>query len=152
MPDPFDDVLSGLDTPRIRTSLRISGDTLDPDFLSQQLGMAPAFSASKGDRHGRGGRDEFHERGIWVYRVDVPPGTELGDAIHSLLERLPEDSTLWGEITSSYQVDVFCGIFLQGDNQSTIIGPEVLTALSRRGFLLHLDLYGPFGLDQDISG
>jgi len=138
--DEEDDV-EDLNIPRLRVALRIRGDALDPDFLSQQLGVAPSFSARKGEVIARRGRERLQVTGVWTYRLEVPPGTELGDAVERLLSALPEDATLWEEITSSFTADVFCGAFLEDDNQSTVIHPDVLAALGRRGLPLSLDLY-----------
>lgn len=151
MHDWFDDPALGPDVPRLRISLRIQGDELDPEFLTQQLGIAPAFSAAKGDPVSHGGRVAPRESGIWVHRVEVPEGTELGDGIDMLLASLPDSTVLWEELLSSYSVDVFCGVFLQGDNQSTQIAPEVLAALGRRGFAVHFDLYAPFESSADVT-
>jgi len=129
------------DVPRLRVALRIRGDTLDPDFFTQQLGVAPSFSTRKGEVIARRGREQLHTTGVWTYRVEVPPGTELGDAIAHLLAALPEDATLWEEITSSFSADLFCAVSMENDNQRTVIDPEVLNALARRGLALSLDLY-----------
>ena len=151
--DPFaaDDDFA-LDIPRLRVSLRISGDGLDPDFLTQQLGMMPTLSARKGDplprERGGGTRDV----GVWVYRPEVPPDTELGDAIDLLLASLPEDATLWEELTSTFAVDVFCGVFMQADNQSTRVDAAVLGRLARLGLPVSFDLYAPFGAATDDTG
>jgi hypothetical protein len=130
-----------LNIPRLRVSLRIRGDALDPDFLTQQLGVAPSFSARKGEVIARRGRERLQTTGVWTYRLEVPPATEIGDAIAHLLAALPEDATLWEEITSSFTADVFCGVFLEDDNQSTLIQPEVLGTLARRGLPLSFDLF-----------
>ena len=130
-----------LNIPRLRVSLRIRGDALDPDFLTQQLGVAPSFSARKGDLIARRGTERLQTTGVWTYRLEVPPATELGDAIAHLLSALPEDATLWEEITSSFTADLFCGVFLENDNQSTVVPPEVLSALGRRGLPLSFDLF-----------
>jgi hypothetical protein len=138
----FDDSQSeGLDIPRSRVALRIRGDALDPEFLTQQFGVAPSFSARKGETVVRHGRESVQETGVWNYQLDVPPATELGEVIARLLEVFPEDSTLWGELTSAYSADVFCGIFLDADDQSTVVEAEVLAALGRRGLLLSLDFH-----------
>lgn len=137
-----------LNIPRLRVSLRIRGDALDPEFLTQQFGVTPSLSARKGETVIRHGREGLQRTGVWVYRLDVPPETELGQVIGLLLEVFPEDSTLWGEITSAFTADVFCGIFLQDENQSTVVEPEVLAALARRGLPLSLDLYAPHGTDE----
>lgn len=136
-----EDAAEDLNIPRLRVALRIRGDALDPDFISQQLGVAPSFSARKGERTSRRGRETLHTTGVWTYRYEVLPGTDLGDAIERLLAALPEDATLWEEITSSFVADVFCGAFLENDNQSTLIQPEVLSALGRRGLPLSMDLH-----------
>jgi len=132
-----------LNVPGLRVSLRIRGDTLDPDFLTQQFGISPSFSARKGETVARDGDERASRTGVWDYRMDVSPGTELGGAIAQLLEVFPEDSTLWGEITEAYRADVLCGIFLQDDNQSTVVDAEVMAALARRGLPLSLELFAP---------
>ena len=135
------DEVDDLNIPRLRVSLRIRGDVLDPDFLTQQLGVAPSFGARKGDVTVRRGRERVHTTGVWSYRSEVPAGTELGDAVMHLLAALPQDATLWEEITSSFTADLFCGVFLEDDNQSTVVPPEVLAELGRRGLSLSLDLF-----------
>lgn len=138
-----DSASEDLNIPRLRVALRVRGDALDPEFLTQQFGVAPSFSARKGETVVRDRRESVQQTGVWDYQLDVPPATELGGVIERLLEVFPEDSTLWGELTTAYTADVFCGIFLQDDNQSTVIDPEVLAALARRGLPLSLDLYAP---------
>jgi hypothetical protein len=136
-----DDSSDDLNIPRLRVALRIRGDSLDPDFLTQQLGVAPSFSARKGEVVARRGREQLHTTGVWTYRLEVPSATELGEALSRLMDVLPEDLTLWEEITMSFSADVFCCAFLENDNQSTNIPPEVLLTLGRRGLTLSLDLY-----------
>ena len=146
----FDDPFS-MNVPRLRLSLRIEGDTLDPDFLTQQLGVTPSFTATKGAPDARGGRNAPHETGIWTYRLEVPPDTELGDAIGMLLNVLPDDTTLWEELASTFRLQVFVGVFLQADNQSTLLDAEVLAALGRRGWTISFDLYGPFASRRELG-
>ena len=136
-----DDEAADLNIPRLRVSLRIRGDTLDPDFLTQQLGVAPSFSARKGDLTVRRGRERLHTTGVWSFRAEVPEGTELGDALMHLLAALPQDATMWEEITGSFSAELFCGVFLEDENQSTVVPPEALSELGRRGLSLSLDLF-----------
>jgi hypothetical protein len=153
--DPFsdaDDLPSAV--PRLRLSLRITGDMLDPDFLTQQLGVAPTLSAVKGDATRRGGG--VHETGVWVYKLAVPPDTELDEVLGLLLDPFPDDSVLWEELTSTYSVDVFCGVFMEADNQRTVVSADVLARLGRLGLPLHFDFYAPFltggGSEEDERG
>lgn len=132
-----------LEIPRLRVVPRIRGDALDPEFLTQQFGVAPSFSARKGDTVVRQGREGVQQTGVWDYELDVSPATELGEVIERLLEVFPEDSTLWGELTNAYRADVFCGVFLEDEDQRTVIEPEILAALARRGLPLSLEFHGP---------
>lgn len=135
--------------PMFGVSLRIRGDSLDPDFLTQQFGVAPSFSARKGDRVSGDGRQRMQETGVWSYRLDVPPATDLGEVIALLLEVFPEDSTLWSEITEAYSADVSCVVFLEGELQSAALGAEVMGALARRGLPLSLEIHAPHDGDED---
>ena len=140
----FDDSdADDVDIPELRVSLKIRGDALDPEFLTQQFGVAPSSSARKGDAVHGDGEESVERTGAWDYRLDVPPSTELGAAIGLLLEVFPEDSTLWGEITSAYTAEVWCGVFLEDASQRTVVDPEILGALARRGLPLRLELHAP---------
>jgi hypothetical protein len=142
--DPFsDDDWSASNIPRLRASLRIRGESLDPEFLTQHLGVAPTFSARRGEASEHPD-DGIAETGVWSYRLEVPPDTELGEVIEMLLSRFPSDSTLWAELAEAYRIDVFCSVFLQTDNQSTMIDASVLERLARLGLALCFDFYAPF--------
>ena len=147
--DPFASAGSdATDVPHFRIALRLRGDTLDPEFLTQQLGVAPTFSARKGDEL-PGERRRARETGVWVYRPAVPPGAELGEVISMLLDPLPDDSTLWEELTGTYTADVRCGVFLEADHQGTAIDAEILQRLGRLGLPLALDFHGPASVAPD---
>jgi hypothetical protein len=145
--DPFsdaDDLPSAV--PRLRLSLRISGDMLDPDFLTPQLGVAPTLSAVKGDETRRGGA--VHETGVWVYRLAVPQDTELDEVLGLLLDPFPDDSVLWEELTSTYAVDVHCGVYLEADTQRTVVSSDVLARFGRLGLPLHFAFHAPGAADS----
>jgi hypothetical protein len=145
----LDDDDDSINLPRLVVSLRVVGDSLDPDFLTQQFGVAPSFSARKGEPARVAGGSDVRRSGVWSYRLELPPETELGEGIGMLLAVFPEDSILWEEITSAYTADVFCGAFLRDDNQSTVIEADVLAALGRRGLPLSLDLYSAYDGDEE---
>lgn len=127
-----------IDAPRFRISLRVRGDTLDPDFLTQQLGLAPTFSARKGDEGSDGDRAPAHDTGVWTYDLPLSAETELGGVVEELLGHFPADVTLWEELTSTYTTDVCCDVYLEADDQRTALDAEVLAALGRRGLPLRL--------------
>jgi hypothetical protein len=142
--DPFSDdgdgtAWGGRDeptAPRLRMSLRIRGTALDPDFLTQHLGVAPTASGA----------------GHWTYRLDAPPDTELGDAIDMLLARVPNDATLWEEIAGTWAIDVHCAIGLEAATHATAIDASVLERLARLGLALTFELHDsstPMPMDDD---
>ena len=137
-----DDDASGGNVPRLEIELRIRGDSLDPDFLTQQLGVPPTSSARMGDPT-EDGRTRTHESGEWSYRVAVPPESELGEVLEQLLTVFPTDATLWEELTGTYAADISCDLFLEADFQRTELDASVLGALARRGLPLRLRLHAP---------
>jgi hypothetical protein len=146
MSDPFSYEFGGAgNMPRLRISLRIFGDDLDPSFITQQLGIAPTESGRKGEPNesSRRGAMSLWETGAWVYRLSVRSDTELGDALDELLAAMPQDATLWEELTSTYAVDVLCGVFLESSAQSTTISADVLARLGRLGLPLAFELHAP---------
>jgi hypothetical protein len=151
--DPFSDDSSGVDVPRLQVALRIRGSSLDPDFLTQQLGVQPTTSGRQGDARedadpldeDRARASRGRETGEWTYRLDVPPHTDLGEVLGLLLGAFPEDAVLWEEITSTYTAEVCCGVFLQGDAQRTTIEADILAALAKRSLAVRFDFHVPFG-------
>ena len=155
MTDPFGYDFGGASNlPNLRISLRIFGDDLDPSFLTQQLGVAPTESGRKGEPNlsSRHGAMSLWETGAWVYRLSMRSDTELGDALDELLAAMPQDATLWEELTSTYAVDVCCGVFLEAGVQGTSIPAEVLAKLGRFGLPLALELHGPSDEVRDGEG
>ena len=135
-----------MNVPRVRVSLRIQGDPLDPHFLTQLLGVGPTLTAQPGDLVPRCGRMIERRSGLWTYRLDAPSDTDLGEAIGMLLAALPDDSTLWAELTEAYTVDLSCELTLEAREQASAVEATVLAALGRRGLALALDLHaGPEG-------
>jgi hypothetical protein len=150
MIDPYSDDDAGtVNVPRLRVSLRIRGDSLDPDFLTQQLGVAPTFSARKGDEVMRRDRVVAQRTGVWTYRLAEQPGSDMGEVVGLLLAAFPEDSTLWADITDSYAADVHCAASLDDEHRRTTIEPDVLAALGRRGLSLKLDIHAPLGATHE---
>lgn len=135
MPDPFDDLDLSSHAPRLRAALRIRGDALDHDFLTQQLGISP--------------NEHSAHAGSWVYRLSAAPDTELGDLLDRLVSSFPHDAVLWEELASSYTVDVFVTVTVEGETQGTMIDAGVLGRLARFGFPLIFDFHTPSLGDED---
>ena len=120
--DPFDDDAPVGAIPGLRVALRIRGSAIDADFVTQQLGVRPTVSDESDD----------DSPGLWQLVVSLPAGTELGDGIDMLLARVPNDATLWEELTGAYTIDVHCTLDMQDGppHQRTSIDASVLDRLT----------------------
>ncbi|SFU40861.1 protein of unknown function [Methylobacterium sp. 174MFSha1.1] len=126
---------------RITVSLRIVGDALDPDEITQRLGVEPTGCARKGDtRRTASGREVIARSGTWLLRTDA--SGDLNTQIATLLAELPNDPSLWTDLSRRYRCDIFCGLFMGDINEGTELQPKLLSALGGRGLRLSLDIYG----------
>jgi len=72
---------------------------------------------------------------------DYGENDDVEDGIRILLAGLPSDIAVWLSLTSAYEADVFCGIFLESENRGFGISPEVSRLLSDRNLELGFDIY-----------
>ena len=136
------DPSAGGDIDRLEVALRIVGDDLEPDRVTRMLGVQPSFSARRGDPIERAAAGATHATGVWIYRLPASPEWELGDAIETLLDRLPADPALWETLVGRFKADVFCGLFLNAANRGAELRPDTLARLVERRLTLGLDIHG----------
>ncbi len=74
---------------------------------------------------------------------DCVEDEDVEDAIKTLLAGIPSDHDLWDSLTSTYRVDLFCGLFLDSDNRRFSISPEVSKMLADRNIEIGFDIYAP---------
>jgi hypothetical protein len=65
----------------------------------------------------------------------------LGDAIATLLARLPTEPDIWEQLAQRAKADVFCGLFLDQWSRGAELSHELLGDLARRRLALSLDIY-----------
>jgi hypothetical protein len=138
--DPSDEPRS-----RLSVTLRVAGDVLDPAEISRVLGVDPDFSARKGEERRSRSGTVTQPIGIWTRRARLGSAEDwdLDGAIRGLLADLPNDIAVWRDLGTRYQLDVFCGLFMERGNQGAGVSPATLLALGERGLILDLDVYGP---------
>jgi hypothetical protein len=124
-------------------SLRITGDSLEPDEITRLLGHPPTKSQTKGQElHGSSGRTRVAKFGGWWLEAQEAIPADLDDQARELLERLTADLSVWLDVSSRFKVDLFCGWFMQAQNEGIGIAATTLRALGERGIELSLDIYG----------
>jgi len=131
---------------RTVATLRISGDSLDPAEITTLLGCAPTTAQTKGQliigKHT--GAERIAKFGMWHLEASPQEPGDLDAQIAELLGRLTDDLGIWKQIASTYNSDLFCGLFMAGSNEGLSLAPASLVALGGRGIELSLDIYGGY--------
>ncbi|MCU0755758.1 MAG: DUF4279 domain-containing protein [Xanthomonadales bacterium] len=124
-------------------TLRVIGDALDPDTVSQLLGGAPTRSCRKGDAlpGSETGKLNIAKTGTWRMRAIRREPEDLNAQIMEILGQLTQELSVWSALRSRFRVDMFCGIFMAGGNDGLPLSAEVLLALGQRGIDLNLDIH-----------
>jgi hypothetical protein len=125
-------------------SLRIFGDALDPAELTALFGVEASLSHRKGDvRSAREGKPKFHKTGRWSISAEVKKPEDVNAQIATLLEKLPGDLSTWQALAARFEIDLFCGLFMNAANEGLLLNVATLRALADRNIKLGLDIYGP---------
>ena len=79
------------------------------------------------------------------WRVAAPnsQGADLDAQVNSILSRLTSDLGVWQQLSSKYQVDLFCGLFLERPNRGVTLRAETMAQLGARGISFGFDIYAP---------
>lgn len=123
-------------------SLRIYGDDLDPDEVTAVLGKSPSATARKGDVLYSGQKRERISRvGFWRLETErLSPG-DLDTQVSDLFKGTNDDVAAWRSITSKFNADLFCGLFLKEEMEGLSLSPATLKILGDRRITLELDIY-----------
>src|ERR1041385_8118243 len=128
---------------RSAASLRIAGDSLVPREISQLLSGQPTFAHSKGEeiRRGKTGRVRIARTGQWHLEAERREPADVDGQVDEILSQLTSDLDVWASLTSRYEVDLFCGWFMDGPDEGITLSPATLSALGARGIELAVCLY-----------
>lgn len=130
---------------RSAATLRISGDDLDPDEISNMLGCTPTASQRKGDvfTSQASGRSRTARFGLWRLEASDREPENFDAQIEELLGKLSAAIDVWRSIGGRYKMDLFCGLFMRDSNEGAQISATSLVALGERGIDVSLDIYSP---------
>lgn len=127
----------------VSVSLRIWGQDVDPAEISALLRCEPTEAARTGDTLTRSnGRTRLVSKGFWHLSSDRE-ATNLADQIESLLSKLTSDVAVWQSLTERFDVDLFCGLFLDAANRGVELPAHLIVALGERRLRIGFDIYAP---------
>lgn len=126
-------------------ALRIGGDDLIPAEVSNLLRCDPTTSRKKGEViiGKKTGLETIARTGVWSLRSADREPANLDRQIEEILAKLTPDIEAWQALARRYRMDLFCGLFMGGENEGLAISAGSLVALGQRGIELALDVYGP---------
>ncbi len=132
-----------------KVTLRIMGEELIPDEISKLLGSDATHYYKKGDvfKSKSTGNERIEKIGMWRIQATEQVPENIDAQILEIIKKLTNDLNVWKSLSSKYEIDLFCGLFMKESNEGLEISPSSLKILGERGILLALDIYDP---DDDI--
>lgn len=106
-------------------TLRIFGESLDLDHITQQLRLTPTHSHRQGDQ--RGPRSVPYKHAMWLYKPPVPEEQPLAVHIDALWAAIQHAPRYLRALKQTATVDVFLGYRSNIDHAGVTIPPTSLT-------------------------
>jgi hypothetical protein len=75
---------------------------------------------------------------------------DVNGQVRWLLSQVESDLNVWRSLVHQFDVDIFCGLFMQGSNDGMSLAPDVMALLGERGVHLALDIYSAHD-DDDVT-
>lgn len=127
-----------------KVCLRLFGDDLIPNSISEILGAKPDIACLKGETRITQSGTVVEKTGKWILNGSLPENTPLERQIQSLLHKVTDDLDAWHELARRYRVEIFCGVFLEAFNRGFVLSTQLIDQLAKRKLQLNMDLYSHF--------
>jgi len=125
---------------RSSATIRIFGDSLDPDEISRILGCKPTEAHVKGQiRY----KSTVYKTGGWLLEATAQEPCDLDRQVAELFSRVKKDVAAWAGLSQEYEIDLCCGIFMEETSEDIAISADTMKLLSERGIKLEICIYAP---------
>jgi Domain of unknown function (DUF4279) len=126
-------------------SLRLMGDDLIPAEISKILGSDSTSGHFKGEviLGKTTGREYIKKFGFWRLKAKDAEPENLDGQVAELLSKLTKDLAVWTDLKSRFEIDLFCGLFMDVSNEGFELSSVTLASLAERGIAIGFDIYGP---------
>jgi len=130
-------------------TLRIAGDDLVPQEISNLLGGTPTLARTKGETiiGPKTGKTRIARTGQWHLDANDREPEDLNGQISEILGQITGDLEVWRLLSQKYEIDLFCGWFMKEGGEGLEVSAESLAALGDRGIKLGVCLYAPTAED-----
>lgn len=125
---------------RVRVSLRVFGDSLEPEEVSALLGREPTRFHRKGDKSSADG-SSIEPTGVWILDSGLSEKSEIEEHVEALLSPVSNDSDEWASLTSRFSASILCSAFLDQYNEGFELSPRLAQSLADRGLVIAFDIY-----------
>lgn len=133
---------------RCRAALRIFGDDLIPEELSRLFGHFHTKGWVKGYQYSTSsGAVVVKKTGAWILDAEPTKSADSDGQNFRLLADIDVSLDDWASLASRFEMDIFCGWFMQKSNEGIAVSPQTLRALGGRNIALSVDIYS--SLDDD---
>lgn len=126
-------------------SLSIRGENVDPDKISETLGVQADTMRRKRNLKDNGVADNGSgdSAGLWLInmRRNQTDEWDIEEVIFSLLDRITVKNDVWIEAVGGAVVRVFVGLSLDSENQGFGFSPELLQRVAALGARFDFDVY-----------
>jgi hypothetical protein len=139
--DPSRLIHFGGQVDRVCVALRFFGESLMPEELTRLLGCQPTEARRKGDIIPDKRYHRVASTGTWRLAGTEPETTEIEEQIAALLAAVTSDLEIWRRLTSEFDADIFCGVFLDDCNRGFSLSSHIMQLLSERGIEVCFDIY-----------
>jgi hypothetical protein len=119
------------------------GGTLKPDEITRLLGATPSHSHVQGEVYHFQTGSAKRKQGMWSRSARDRKPADLEAQINEIFEGLPEDPSVWRQLSTEYEVELFVGLFMDESVEGLDLEPATLKFLGERGIRLGLCLYAP---------
>jgi len=80
---------------------------------------------------------------MWLLAATDTEPEAFREQIEALLSKLTDDLKVWRELTETYQVDLYCGFFMDTRNQGFTLSAHSMSLLTARGIEIGFEVYAP---------
>jgi len=86
---------------------------------------------------------------MWLLEAKDREPENLDEQVQDLLSRLTQQPDVWENLSRRFEIDLYCGLFMDEANEGLSLSHATLRALADRHIEIGLDIYAPI---REVAG